>query len=145
MRVIAVVLSLVMVATPVLPAQAGGDSVRFRVQPSRTWNHARFVSSDAERLTVSEAEINREYALQNVTRLEVRRPKNKVATVLGATLGVAAGVALGNLIRPANQRPLFGSDGANIALGAGVGFVGGLINVSVNPWFWKRVRLKAHD
>jgi hypothetical protein len=143
MRVIALVLPLVLVTAPALPGQVGGDSVRFRVQPSSIWNHGRFVSLEADRLTISQADSNQYYPLQTVTRLEVRRRKNKVATVVGTTLGVVAGVGLASLVRPANRRPLFGSDGANLAVAAGVGFVGGLISVSVNPWFWKRVRLKA--
>lgn len=143
MRVLALVLALTLVVAPATPGQVAGDSVRVRVKPSSTWNPGRFVSLDAERLTVSETDTNRDYALQNVTRLEVRRRKNTAATVAGATLGVAAGVALANLVRPDDREPLFGSDGANIAVGAAFGFVAGLISVKVSPWEWKRVKLNA--
>src|SRR5687768_420794 len=100
MKVRAVLLPLILVAAPAIAAQDAGDSVRVRIKPSSAWNPGRFVCLDTARLTVSETDINRDYALQTVSRLEVRRRKNAAATIAGATLGVAAGVALANLVRP---------------------------------------------
>jgi hypothetical protein len=141
MRIIVSVLAFFVVAAPPMLGQAAGDSIRLRIPPSSVWTHGRFVSLDSGQLMVSQAERDQSYPLQSIGRLEVRRRKNAVATVVGATLGCAAGAALAGLIRPDNRRPLFGSDGANIAVAAGVGLAVGLIDISVSPWHWKRVRV----
>lgn len=141
MKIILVVLAFVAATARPISGQAAGDSVRFRIRPSSTWTHGRFVSLDSSQLFVSQADQNQSYALQNVARMEVRRPKHRVATVLGAGLACAAGAALGGLLRPDDGKPLFGSDGANIAVAGGVGVLVGLINVSVHPFQWRRVRL----
>jgi hypothetical protein len=141
MKVILVLLASVLVASRPISAQVAGDSVRLRIRPSSTWMHGRFVSLDSSQLFVSQADQNQSYPLQNVSRIEVRRPKHRVATVLVAGFACAAGAALGTLIRPNDRGPLFGSDGADIAIFGGIGLVGGLINVSVHPFEWRRVRL----
>jgi len=141
MRLVLPVLAFTVVASRPMSGQVSGDSVRLRIPPSSAWTHGRFVSLDSSQLMVGQAERNEAYSLQSIGRLEVRRRKNPVATVLGSALACAAGAALGGLIRPDNRRPLFGSDGANIAVAGGVGFAIGLIELSVSPWHWKRVRL----
>jgi uncharacterized protein DUF6232 len=141
MKVVLVVLAFVVVASRPLSAQVAGDSVRLRIRPSSTWMHGRFVSLDSSQLFVSQADQNQSYPLQNVSRIEVRRPKHRLATVLGAGLACAAGAALANLVRPDDRKALFGSDGANVAVAGGFGVVVGLINVSVHPFEWRRVRL----
>jgi len=90
---------------------------------------------------VSHAERDQSYPLQSIGRLEVRRRKNPVVTVVGSTVACAAGAAFAGLVRPDNRRPLFGSNGANIVVAAGAGLGVGLIELSVSPWHWKRVRV----
>ena len=141
MRIIVSVLACFVVAAPPMSAQVAGDSIRIRIPPSSVWTHGRFVSRDSGQLMVSRAERTQSYPLQTVGRLEVRRRKNPVGTVVGTTVACAAGAALAGLVRPDNRRPLFGSNGANIAVAAGVGFGVGLIELSVSPWHWKRVRV----
>ena len=141
MRTIVVLLACVAATARPTSGQVAGDSVRFRIRPSSTWTHARFVSLDSSQLFISQADQHQSYPLQNVTRMDVRRTKHRVATVLGAGLACAAGAALAGLLRPDDRRPLFGSEGANIAVAGGFGVVVGLINVSVNPFEWRRVRL----
>ena len=141
MKVMLVVLAFVAVASRPTSGQVAGDSVRLRIRPSSTWTHGRFVSLDSSQLFLNQADQNQSYPLQNVARFEVRRPKHRVATVLGAGLACAAGAALANLVRPDDSKALFGSDGANVAVAGGFGLVLGLINVSVHPFEWRRVRL----
>lgn len=141
MRIILVVLAFVVATSRPMSAQVAGDSVRLRIRPSSTWTHGRFVSLDSTQLFLSQADQNQSYLLQNVSRMEVRRPKHRLATVLVAGLACASGAALGSLIRPNDRGPLFGSDGADIAIFGGIGLLGGLINVSVHPFEWRRVRL----
>jgi len=135
------VLACFVVAAPALSGQVAGDSIRLRIPPSKAWTHGRLVSLDSGQLIVNQAARDQTYALQSVGRLEVRRRKNRAATLVGDTFACAAGAAIGGLVRPKNTRPLFGSDGANIGVAAGVGFVVGLIELSVSPWHWKRVRV----
>jgi hypothetical protein len=141
MRIIVSVLACFVVAAPPMSAQVAGDSIRTRIPPSSVWTHGRFVSRDSGQVMVSHAERDQSYPLQSIGRLEVRRRKNPVATVVGTTVACAAGAALAGLVRPDNRRPLFGSNGANIAVAAGVGLAVGLIEISVSPWHWKRVRV----
>lgn len=143
MRLIVAVLAFLVVAAPPMVGQAAGDSIRLRIPPSSVWTHGRFVSLDSGQLTVSQAELNRSYPRQSIGRLEVRRRKNPFATIVGPAVACALGAAIGNAVRPDGQRPLFGSDGANVAVAAGVGLAVGLIDLSVSPWHWMRVRLKA--
>ena len=135
------VLACCVVAAPPMLGQASGDSIRIRIPPSSDWTHGRFVSRDSGHLMVSQAERDQSYPLQSIGRLEVRRRKNPVATVVGTTVACAAGAALAGLVRPDNRRPLFGSNGANIAVAAAVGLAVGLIEISVSPWHWKGVRV----
>ena len=141
MRIIVSVLACFVVAAPAMSGQAAGDSIRLRIPPSKAWTHGRLVSLDSGQLIVSQAAHDQTYAVQNIGRLEVRRRKNSAATLVGDAFACAAGAAIGGLVRPKNTRPLFGSDGANIGVAAGVGFVVGLIELSVSPWHWKRVRV----
>ena len=143
MRIIVVMLAFLVVAAPPMVGQAAGDSIRLRIPPSSVWNHGRFVSFDSGQLIVSQAERNQSYPLQSIGRLEVRRRKNAFATIAGSAVACALGAAIGNAIRPDNGRPLFGSDGANVAVAAGFGLAVGLIELSVSPWHWMRLRLKA--
>jgi len=141
MRVIVSVLACFIVAAPSMSGQAAGDSIRLRIPPSKAWTHGRLVSLDSGQLIVSQAARDETYGLKTIGRLEVRRRKNRAATLVGDAFACAAGAAIGGLVRPKNTRPLFGSDGANIGVAAGVGFVVGLIELSVSPWHWKRVRV----
>ena len=141
MRVIVSVLACFIVAAPSMSGQAAGDSIRLRIPPSKAWTHGRLVSLDSGQLIVSQAARDETYGLKTIGRLEVRRRKNRAATLVGDAFASAAGAAIGGLVRPKNTRPLFGSDGANIGVAAGVGFVVGLIELSVSPWHWKRVRV----
>ena len=141
MRVIVSVLAFLVVAAPAMFGQALGDSIRLRIPPSSAWTHGRFVALDSSQLMVSQSEHDQSYPLQSIGRLEVRRRKNAVATVVGSAVACASGAALASLVRPDNRRPLFGSDGANVAVSAAVGLVIGLIEISVSPWHWKRVRV----
>jgi len=141
MRVIVSVLACFVVAAPSMSGQAAGDSIRLRIPPSKAWTHGRLVSLDSGQLIVSQAARDETYGLKTIGRLEVRRRKNRAATLVGDAFACAAGAAIGGLVRPKNTRPLFGSDGANIGVAAGVGFVVGLIELSVSPWHWKRVRV----
>jgi hypothetical protein len=141
MRVIVSVLACFAMTAPAMSGQAAGDSIRLRIPPSRAWTHGRLVSLESGQLIVNQAAHDQTYAVQNIGRFEVRRRKNRAATLVGDTIACAAGAAIGGLVRPKNTRPLFGSDGANIGVAAGVGFVVGLIELSVSPWHWKRVRV----
>jgi hypothetical protein len=141
MRVIVSVLACFATTAPAMSGQAAGDSIRLRIPPSRAWTHGRLVSLESGQLIVNQAAHDQTYAVQNIGRFEVRRRKNRAATLVGDTIACAAGAAIGGLVRPKNTRPLFGSDGANIGVAAGVGFVVGLIELSVSPWHWKRVRV----
>lgn len=100
MKVIVVVLALVVAASRPISAQVAGDSVRLRIRPSSTWTHGRFVSLDSSQLFVSPADQNQSYPLQNVSRIEVRRPKHRVATVLLAGFACATGAGIASLVRP---------------------------------------------
>ena len=141
MRITVSVLAFLVVVTPPMRGQAAGDSIRLRIPPSRVWTHGRFVSLDSSQLVVSQAERDQAYPRQSIGRFEVRRRKNPVATVIGSTVACAAGAALAALVRPKNREPLFGSEGANIGVAAGVGLAVGLVEISVSPWRWKRVRV----
>jgi hypothetical protein len=141
MRIVVAVLACSVVAAAPMSGQAAGDSIRFRIPPSSVWTHARFVSVDSAQLMVSEAEHNQSYPLPIIGRLEVRRRKPVLATILGSTVACALGAVLGNAVRPKDGRPLFGSNGANVAVAAGFGLAVGLIEISVSPWHWQRVRV----
>src|SRR5437588_11377562 len=121
MRIIVSVLTCFVVAAPPMSAQVAGDSIRIRIPPSSEWTHGRFVSRDSGQLMVSHPERDQSYPLQSIGRLEVRRRKNPVATVVGTTVAFAAGAAPAGLVRPDNLRPVFGSHGANIAVAARLG------------------------
>src|SRR2546430_9653464 len=101
----------------------------------------RFVSRESGQVMVRHGERDQSYPLQSIGRLEVRRRKSPVATVVGTTVACAAGAALAGLVRPDNRRPLFCSNGAQITVAAGGGLAVGLIEISVSPWHWKRVRV----
>ena len=141
MRIVVAVLACSIVAAAPMSGQAAGDSIRFRIPPSSVWTHGSFVSVDSAQLMVSQAEHNQSYPLQSIGRLEVRRRKPALATVLGSTAACALGAVLGNAVRPKDGRPLFGSNGANVAVAAGFGLVVGLIEISVSPWHWQHVRI----
>src|SRR2546421_7211442 len=118
MRIIVSVLACFVVAAPPVSAQVPGDSIRIRIPPSSVWTHGRFVSRDSGQLMVSHAERDQSYPLQSIGRLEVRRRKNPVATVLGSTVACAAGAALAGGGRTPKPRPLFGSRLAHTASAA---------------------------
>jgi hypothetical protein len=141
MRIIVSVLACFVVATPPMFGQAAGDSIRFRIPPSSVWTHGQYVSLDSGQFIVSQADRDQSYPLQSIGRLEVRRRKNPVATIVGPVVACALGAALGNVVRPNDQRPLFGSDGANVAVAAGFGLAVGLIDLGISPWHWMRVRV----
>ena len=141
MRITVSVLAFLVVVTPPMRGQAAGDSIRLRIPPSSAWTHGRFVALDSTHLVVSQAEKDQAYPLQSIGRLDVRRRKNPAVTVVGSALACAAGAALAALIRPKNREPLFGSEGANIGVAAGVGLAVGLVEISVSPWRWKRERV----
>ncbi len=143
MRVLAAIIAVVMVTPLPTEGQTAGDSVRLRIPPSRDWRYGRLVSMDTSRLVVSHAESQHAYSLQEIGRAEIRTRKKVGVTVLGGILGGVAFMGGFILARPANRKPLFGSDGAALAVGVGCGVAGGLINVAVNPWYWKRTRFRA--
>lgn len=141
MRIGVSVLAFVVVAAPPMSGQAAGDSIRFRIPPSSVWTHGRLVSLDSVQLLVLQAALEQSYPVQSLGRLEVRRRKPAAATIVGATVACALGAALAGLVRPKDRRPLFGSDGANIAVAAGFGLAVGIIEIGVSPWHWQRVRV----
>lgn len=141
MKNMLVIVTLMAAATPSLSAQVEGDSIRLRVPPSREWTFGRFVALDGERITINHADGNQSYSLQALGRFEVRRRKNVAATLLAPTLGALAGAGAAILTRPANRESIFGSDTKALAVSAGIGLVIGVIDLSVSPWRWKRVRL----
>src|SRR2546430_16138581 len=105
MRIIVSVLTCFVVAAPPMSAQVAGDSIRIRIPPSSVWTHGRFVSRDSGHLMVSHAEGDQSYPLQSIGRLEVRRRKNPVATVVGSTVAGAAGAAhAGHMRAPTRDR-----------------------------------------
>src|SRR5256885_17025416 len=98
------VLACFVVAAPPMSGQVAGDSIRIRIPPSSDWTHGRFVSRDSGQLMVSQTERDQSYPLQSIGRLEVRRRKNPVATVVGTTVACAAGAALAGVVRARNRR-----------------------------------------
>lgn len=143
MKGTAAVLALMAVGTPPMAAQIEGDSVRLRIPPPRTWTYGRFVSLSDSLLTISHADSSQSYSLQTVGRLEVRRRKNVALTLIGSTVGCVAGVGLAILVRPSDRKSIFGSDGAELAVAAGVGFAVGAIDLAISGWRWDRVRLRV--
>ena len=134
--------AFVLIAAP-LSGQVAGDSIRLRIRPSSTWNHGRFVAFDGTQLTLSSSDTNHLYQLQDIGKVEMRARKDPILTILGTTLGGVCGVGLAILTRPKDREPLFGNDGTMLAVAAGLGVVVGAIEVSVAPWQWRGVRLKA--
>ena len=141
MRVTPPLLALMVVAAPGLTGQVVGDSIRLRIPPSKTWTYGRIVSLDSSQLILSQAESTQSYPLTNIGRVEVRRRKNPGLTVLADVLASAAGASVAIVARPANSRSVFGSDGAAVAVSAGVGLAVGLIELGASPWHWKRVHI----
>jgi hypothetical protein len=135
------VVALIAVGTPAVTAQIQGDSVRLRVSGSRAWTYGRLASLNDDSLTISHADSSQSHSFQSVGRFEIRRRKSVAGTLLGPVLGGLAGAGLAILTRPANRKSIFGSDGAALAVAAGVGLTIGAIDLGVNPWHWKRVRL----
>lgn len=134
--------TLALMALAALPAssQAVGDSVRLRVPPSSAWAHGHLVSLDSIQLTVGQAQGNQSYALQGIGRAEVWRRKNAGGTVLASTIACMAGAGLGIALRSDHRGALTGSTGGDLALAAGVGAAIGLIDLSVRPGRWTRLR-----
>ena len=141
MRILVAMLSCLVAAAPPMSGQVAGDSIRFRIPPSSVWAYGRFVSLDSGQLNVTQAERNQPYPLPMIGRIEVRRRKSALGTILGPAVAGALGAVIGNAIRPKDSRPLFGSNGGNVAVLAGVGLVVGLIDMSVSPWHWQRIRI----
>jgi hypothetical protein len=141
MKVTLAVVALIALGTSPMAGQIQGDSVRLRVSPSRLWTYGRFASLKGDWLTISHADSSQSYSLQGVRRFDVRRRKSVAGTLVGSTVACMAGAGLAILTRPANQKSIFGSDGAALAVSAGLGLTLGAIDLSINPWRWKRVRL----
>lgn len=139
MKNAAVLLALLAMAPAGLAAQAQGDSIRLRVPPSRAWTQGHFVSLDATQLTITHADSNQTYPVQMIGRLEVRRHKKVGVTLLTASLACMAGAALVALPRPNDQQKV--SDGVAIAIAGGIGLGFGALELLVEPWHWKRVRV----
>jgi hypothetical protein len=133
------IVALLAIATPPLSAQIQGDSIRLRVPPSRAWTHGRFLSPDDDRLTISHADSIQSYSLGTIGRFEMRRRKSVAVTLVSSTLAAMAGAGLAILIRPDNRKSIFGSDGAALAVSAGLGLAVGALELSISPWHWKRV------
>src|SRR2546430_17426144 len=113
MRIIVSVLTCFVVAAPPMSAQVAGDSIRIRIPPSSVWTHGRFVSRDSGQVMVGHAERDQSYPLRSIGRLEVRRRKNPVATVVGTTVACAAGGAPAGALGAENPWVPFVSNAAH--------------------------------
>src|ERR1044071_7047135 len=136
-----VILALIGAATPPMLAQIQGDSIRLRVSRSHVWTHGRVVSLDDERLTISHPDSTHSYSLRTIGRFAIRRRKSVAVTLLSSTLACMAGAGLAIVTRPANRKSIFGSDGAALAVSAGLGLGLGAVELGISPWHWKRVHL----
>jgi|ERR1043165_1741983 hypothetical protein len=139
MRATAILLAVVGFTLP-LAAQAPGDSVRLRLVSARPWLAGRTVSRDSSRLVLRQMTEDKIVPLLEIERLEVWKKRNVPLNVLGSTAFGAALWGVSNEL-DSERSPVTGSKGGDIALGAGIGALVGIVYVLVSPGSWHHLRL----
>lgn len=116
-----------------------GDSIRVRTVGSG-WIHGRFVQGGNSRLTWETATGSRRVRWAEVERLDVWRRRGPTETVGQAVgTGMLAGMG-GWLLADAQLEPgeeLAVSWGTAAGIGAGIGFVAGVVALEFSPGEWK--------
>jgi hypothetical protein len=133
-------LTVLLLSTAIrLGAQMPGDSVRFQDSLTHKWHEGRVLSTDSlhEQFVVRTTKADQTYRVTTVRKLYVwKRKSGALQVLLGATAGIVAWEM------PLGQRDdgtVTGSEAADIAIGGGIGALGGLLIFALDPGDWHRV------
>jgi len=131
--------------TPLL-AQQPGDSVRIARSDSEIWLEGRLVSLPPPELVVRTSMRDSLISPSDFGKLKYWKPENLALNVTMAMLGGVSGAAI-SIALSENDTFVCSSCSVagNLAIGAAIGAVGGLIIYAIIPGRWKESKLSSSD
>lgn len=154
MRTLTAVLAALLVTPLALRAQdvTLGDRVRYRTDADSAWVEGRLMAVEDSSLSVAVGTRELHAELAAVQKAERWEPTNPAWTLLGSTVGMAAGWWVGGELGGDTDACDFdgadcpwitGSAAGDVGLAGGVGLVSGLVVWAVDRGDWKEWEIPA--